>query len=198
MNYPLRRTWAWQAFLKNLYKIKPEHAGETVPFDLSSGEVISLFEDILNSGLRLRTRVTGGSMTPFLRGGEILTLKKVESSSLRTGDLIFFKDRRGFPVLHRIVRKGLKNDMLIFQTKGDALLSMDDPVLGDDVLAKVSGIEKIVKSGKTIHIDTESRLQRSINYFLAVRGLCRSRFYLAVQKSSLYSSLRSLVKKTLV
>lgn len=159
---------------------------------------MSLFEDILNRGLRLRTRVTGASMTPFLRGGEILTLRKVGSSSLRKGDLIFFKDRRGFPVLHRIVRKGRRNDMPIFQTKGDALLCMDNPVFGDDVLGKVSGIEKIRPGGKARHIDMESRLQRSINYLLAVTGLYRSKVCLAVQRSVICSSLRSFVKKTLV
>ena len=75
---------------------------------------------------------------------------------------------------------------------------MDDPVSAHDVLGKVSGIEKICPGGKAGHIDMESLLQRSINYFLAVTGLYRSRVYFAVQKSGIYSSLRSLVKKTLV
>jgi signal peptidase I len=184
--------------LKNLYPNKPGYNTETVPLNLSSDEIISLFEDVLNRGLTLRTQVTGLSMTPFLRGGEILTIKKVGSSPLRIGDLIFFKDRRGFPVLHRIVRKEREKDISIFQTKGDALLSMDDRVFSHDVLGKVCRIEKKLTGGKTKHIDMESFLQRSINHFLAVTGLYRSRVYFAVQKRGIYSSLLSLVKKTLV
>jgi len=183
--------------LKNLYQNKPEYNTETVPLDLSPHEVISLFEDILNSGLSIRSQVTGASMTPFLKGSEILTIRKVCPSSLRIGDLIFFRDRRGFPVLHRIVRKEHERDISIFQTKGDALLNTDDPIFAHDVLGKVSRIEKICPGGKAGYMDMESLSQRSINYLLAVTGLCRSMIYLAVQKSGIYSSLRSLFKKTL-
>jgi signal peptidase I len=137
-------------------------------------------------------------MTPFLRGGEILTIKKVGTSPLRIGDLIFFKDLRGFPVLHRIVRKEREKDISIFQTKGDALLGVDNPVSEHDVLGKVFEIEKIVPGGKARHIDMESRLWRSINYFLAITGFYKYKVYLAVQKSNFYSSLRSLVKKILI
>lgn len=184
--------------MKNSYQNRPECNPGKVPPDLSSGELISLFEDILNRGLSLRTQVTGVSMTPFLRGGEILTITKVRPSSLRIGDLIFFIDSRGFPVLHRIVRKEHKKDIPVFQTKGDSLLSMDDPVSAHNVLGKVTGIEEILPGGRARHIDMESLLQKSINHFLAVTGLYRSRVYFSLQKSGIYSSLRSLVKKTLV
>lgn len=185
--------------LKNLYQNRPGCNPGKVPLDLSSDEVISLIEDILDKGLSLRTRVTGMSMAPFLKGGEILTITKVvRFSSLRIGDLIFFRDSRGFPVVHRIVRREHKKNILVFQTKGDSLLSMDDPVSANDVLGKVTGIEKIFPGGKARHIDMESLLQRSINHFLAVTGFYRSRGYFALQKSGIYLSLRSLVKKTLV
>lgn len=168
------------------------------PLHLSSDEVIHLFEDILNSGLSLRTQVTGISMTPFLRGGEILTIKKIGSSSLRTGDLIFFKDLRGLPILHRIVRKKHKGDISIFQTKGDALISIDGPVTGDSILGKVCIIENKLASGKIKHIDMGSPYQRIINYLLAKKSLMKSKAYLSIQQCPLYPSLRSIFKKPLV
>ena len=169
-----------------------------VPINLSSGEVIRLFEDILNSGLSLRTQVTGVSMTPFLRGGEILTIRKVGFSSLRTGDLIFFKDLRGLPILHRIVRKKHERDISVFQTKGDALISIDGPVTGDSILGKVCIIENRLASGKIKHIDMESPYRRIINYLLAKKSLMKSKAYLSIQQCPLYPSLRSIIKKTLV
>ena len=171
---------------------------ESHPTKLLINESSELFADILANGLSLRVQVTGGSMAPFLKGGEILTIRKDPSSLLRVGDLIFFRDSDGFPVLHRIVRKARKKDMAVFQTKGDALLSIDDPVCEPDILGKVWAIERMDADGKAVHIDMESFMQKGINYFFAVKGLCKSRVRLALQKSGIYSSLRSLVKKTLV
>ena len=157
----------------------------------------AMWKDILSRNLILRLKVTGKSMTPFLIGGEVLTIKNVRGAPLRLGDLILYKTRDGSLLLHRIVSKGRKRDTPIFQTKGDALLSADEPVFARDVLGKVIRIEKMRPEGKTIHIDMESLPQRSINYLIAIAGLYKSRVCFAVQKSSLYPLLR-LVKKTLV
>ena len=54
-------------------------------------EALSLFQDILSSGMFLRVRVTGRSMSPFLTGGEIIMIKKTPASCLRKGDLVFLK-----------------------------------------------------------------------------------------------------------
>jgi signal peptidase I len=169
-----------------------------MPSNLSSDEAISLFEDILNSGLSVRVKATGRSMAPFLDGREVLTIKKVRSSSLRIGDLIFFKTADRVPLLHRIVRKQCKKDMFLFQTKGDALLDTDYPVTERDILGKVFGVERILACGKTRHIDMGCSLWRSINYLFAVISLYKSKLYFTVQKSGLYSSFRSIVKKVLI
>lgn len=144
-------------------------------------DTLNLYEDILNSGSCLRMKVTGRSMSPFLRGEEILTIKKVPGSSLHNGDLIFFKTRYGSLLLHRIIRKQYK-DMLIFQTKGDATVIPDEPVSERGVLGKVYKIEKILSSGRTKHIDMESPLWKTINYLLAIISFLQSRMYLAVRR----------------
>jgi hypothetical protein len=137
-------------------------------------------------------------MAPFLRGGETLTINKEPCSSMHIGDLILYKTRAGQLILHRIVRKKHGRDFSIFQTKGDALLSADDAVDAREVIGKVSEIRRTGPHGEDIYIDMESLPQRSINYFLAITGLYRSKAYFAVRKSYIYSSLRSLVKKALV
>ena len=134
--------------------------------------VFSLFEDILNSGVGLRVRVTGRSMMPLLRGGELLTLRKVPCSSLKRGDLILFRNREGYPILHRIVHtiRG-KSGVIAFQTKGDALIAFDGPVHDQEILGKVCRIEKGAKC-----IDMETGIQRRLNYLIAVSGFLKSRF----------------------
>ena len=106
-------------------------------------EALTLFEDILERGLSLRVRVTGESMKPFLRGGEIMTIKKESPDALRKGDLIFFKNGHGPPFLHRLVQRRESPDgKFTFLTKGDALIALDKPVPYHRILGKVSRIEK--------------------------------------------------------
>ncbi|MBM4147192.1 MAG: signal peptidase I [Nitrospira sp.] len=143
-----------------------------------STETAALYEEILNSGLSLRIRATGRSMAPFLNGGEILTIKKGPDSSFHIGDLIFFKTRYGSLLLHRIIRKQYK-DMVIFQTKGDAVPGADEPVSENDILGKVCIIEKNFFGMRTKRVYMESRFWKTINYLLAIISSLQSRMYLA-------------------
>jgi len=157
--------------------------GEISALDPMPGriEVTGLFEDILKSGSDLRVRVTGRSMSPFLQGGEVLTIRKVPLASLRRGDLIFFKDSRGYPVLHRLIRKKHSNSKFIFQTKGDALVGFDEPVLHEDVLGKAFKIEKN-SAGCAKEINLESLLWKKINHLAAMSSLIKSKARFAVLK----------------
>jgi hypothetical protein len=107
----------------------------------------------------------------------------VDGSSLKKGDLILFRIREGYPILHRIVHtvRG-KSGVIAFQTKGDALIAFDGPVLDQEILGKVCRIEKGAKS-----IDMETGIQRRLNYLIAVAGLLKSRF------SSVLHRLKNLV-----
>lgn len=135
-------------------------------------ERLSLFQDVLSSGSFLRVRVTGRSMVPLLRGGEILTIRKVSASSLRKGDLVFFKDRDGHPVIHRIVKKQEHNDVVTFQTRGDALIGFDRPVREEHLLGKVCKVERGQR-----HVNLETTRWRYMNYLRAMINLCESRLY---------------------
>jgi signal peptidase I len=162
---------------------------------VSMSRKLMLFEDILKSGLSLRVKVTGTSMASFLMGGEILTIRKVPSSSLRIGDLIFFKTHACLPVIHRIVRKDFNNNLFAFQTKGDALQGMDDPVYEHDIIGKVCGIETTLAGGDTKLIDMEAGHRKTLNYLWAVISLGKSSLYGAVFSNRVYLSLRYSIKK---
>jgi signal peptidase I len=145
-------------------------------------DILRLFEDILRNGTDLRIRVTGRSMTPFLRGGEIVTIKKVSYASLQIGDLIFCKSRNTSPLLHRIVRKQRTDHGLLFQTKGDAVRGADEPVSEHEILGKVCIIEKNFFGMGTKHVHMGSRFWKTINYLLAIMSSFRFRMCLAVSR----------------
>jgi signal peptidase I len=159
-----------------------------------TNETAELFTDILNKGLTLRVQATGKSMIPFLSGGEILTIRKVPVNNLSTGDLIFFRTRYCSLLLHRIVSKGFHGNTNMFRTKGDALVTIDDPVTEDAILGKVCTVEKNTASEKTQFIDMELPYWRAVNYLHALTGLVKSKAYFALSKSASYIPFRSLIK----
>lgn len=170
--------------LKTSYqKNNPEAQSGSSSLTISEPEKLGLFEDILNDGISLRVKVTGRSMAPFLRGGEILTIKKVPYASLQKGDLIFFKNHHGFPLLHRIMRKGrFHNGKNIIQTKGDALMVFDEPVCENDVLGKVCIIEKTNPQGKVKLMNMKSFFRRNTNYLIAFFNSAKTNAYFTARR----------------
>ena len=130
----------------------------------SKAEITGLFRDLLADGLSLRVKVTGRSMAPFLRGGEVVTIRKVPRKDLRVGDLIFVGGETGMPLLHRLVRKKRAGvDKYIFQTRGDAVRTLDRPVGHDEVLGRVCRIERFHPVSGFRNMDMNSPFQRGIN-----------------------------------
>jgi len=85
--------------------------------------------------------VASGSMTPALKVGDVIFVKKVSSADeLEKGDVITFHGRgekEGKIVTHRIVSEGVEEDGYI-TTCGDANNgATDTPITLDDVIGKV-------------------------------------------------------------
>jgi hypothetical protein len=161
---------------------------------LCVSESVGLFEHILRNGLNLRVQATGKSMTPFLRGGEILTIHRVPPAMLSIGDLIFFKTPEGVPLIHRIIKKQKEEHGFIFHTKGDHLFVCDAPIGEGHILGKVCRIQRVDGHGNSEEIDMESRPQRFFNNMTAVLSLAKNRFYAAAAKI-LPPFLRVAIKK---
>lgn len=165
--------------MNNLYP--DNHPGCAAPLHPSSDEVLGLFEAVLGAGLSLRVKVTGASMSPCLVGGELLTIKRVPLSSLKKGDLIFFKTSRGAPILHRLVRKKRLGDEFVLQTQGDALAGPDEPFVPADFLGKACMIEKS-RAGRSEFINLEAPVRRTINYLSATNSLFMSQARFVVRR----------------
>ena len=141
-------------------------------------DVLGLFEEVLSNGASLRVRVTGRSMKPFLRGGEVLTIRQVSCLSLGRGDLILFRNNDDLPVLHRIIKKRKSGDgTFCVLTKGDALMAFDGEITGERVLGKVFRIERTLRSGKTRHMHMNSLFYRGMNFLIAVLGSLKIQTY---------------------
>jgi signal peptidase I len=137
---------------------------------------IELFQHILDSGLRLRVRVTGRSMRPMVRSGDVALVAPVSNRALFPGDLILFRNRHGQPVLHRILfRRQTVGMPPFYRTKGDACLAFDPPVGDGDILGRVIRIERCHHGGTASILDLDTPFWKRLNFILALahRGLNR-------------------------
>jgi signal peptidase len=82
------------------------------------------------------TVVSSGSMSPTLEVGDIAIIQKVDTATIKTGDIIqFYKDNA--TILHRVVRIDTSEGKTLIVTKGDANKDPDAiPVPATDVLGK--------------------------------------------------------------
>lgn len=156
--------------------MNPDFMKKPFSGDVADARAFTLLNELLSDGFEIRIRVTGDSMSPFLQGGEILTIKKVPPGSLRRGDLIFFRTAEGFPVLHRIIEKKREMDnTYIFRTKGDAVSTMDEPVREHDILGKVCRVEKTNADCSEKHVDMELPVWKAMNFSLALVSVGRGK-----------------------
>jgi hypothetical protein len=136
----------------------------------------------LKEGRAMRLLPRGGSMIPFVRAGDLVTI--VPGKPCRVGDVILCR-RDGNLVLHRVV--GKKDGKII--TKGDALGYADGPVAPQDILGQAVFAER---SGVTRSLDslgsrllglafslTVSRVPKLMGILAAVKRLGRERLGLA-------------------
>jgi signal peptidase I len=141
----------------------------------ASSQIIELFDDILKRGVGLRIKVTGKSMAPFLKGGEVLTIKQEPCLSLNRGDLILYRNRYDLPVLHRIIKKRKAADETFrVVTKGDALFRFDEEIDSSKVMGKVCSIERSGPAGKIRCINMNSKYRKALNFLIATLAFYRT------------------------
>jgi len=123
---------------------------------------LGCFSELLDDGYDLRLKVTGRSMSPFLKTGSVVILSQVPVSKLCIGDIIFCQCNDSSYKLHRLIHRD--GDRLI--TKGDALVSSDVPFKKTDYKGKVGRVEHPFANG-VIHRNMNNQSVRIINYLIA-------------------------------
>jgi len=126
--------------------------------DLKGEDFASIAREVLGRrGRAFRFRAKGGSMSPFIRDGDVVEVVPLKGK-MHPGDIVFCCPSYGKPVVHRVLQRTKK----IIITKGDSLYRSDQPVLPKHVLGEVVSVEK---NGWRIRLDTP--MVRLINILLA-------------------------------
>lgn len=121
-----------------------------------------LAAEVLRSCGILRLRVTGWSMLPAVWPGDTLLVESAGPGTTREGDIVLFGvERRLF--VHRVV-KDLGDSR--FLTRGDAMCAPDPIIDGNQLLGRVSAIQR---NGRRI----APRRRRSVSD-RAIAGLVRN------------------------
>ncbi len=101
---------------------------------------------LTEGGNQARFKPSGSSMSPFIRDGETVTVTSCSPKELKFGDIILYaisSDPITSPKrIHRVIGKSFLNGKFLLLTKGDACPSPDAPVDLEQVLGKVSAVEK--------------------------------------------------------
>jgi len=108
----------------------------------TGSESAELLAEILQSGAAVRIQVTGSSMRPIIRGGDLILIRKVSAQKLHRGDIVWFINTDGKHMAHRILRKQLRTGNVYFHTKGDAQVEYDPWTPAGKILGKIYAVEK--------------------------------------------------------
>jgi hypothetical protein len=104
---------------------------------IKSAQLFPAISELLQNNQRVRIRVTGDSMMPFLRADtDSVELSAVSFKDLRLGQITLIKRTTGQYILHRLVYK--KKDC--FYIAGDAQSRVEGPLLPGQLVAVVSNI----------------------------------------------------------
>lgn len=139
--------------VKRLSKSEKEHpafcSGPSAPgsgTDLAlNGEAFSeLLSAVLERGKSLDFRAKGGSMSPFIRDGDIITVSPMQGSSPGAGDIVACRCPNTQRLLiHRIVKK--RGDLYLIQ--GDNVPHPDGEVGRGEIIGRVT---RILRMGKPL------------------------------------------------
>jgi len=84
-------------------------------------------------------------MYPFIRNGDVLTIKPLDPSELRTGDVILYSTADNRALAHRIVKKENQNDQLMLLMRGDSLMSGDGWIQSVCIMGHVESLKRSEK-----------------------------------------------------
>ena len=131
----------------------------------------------------LKIKVTGDSMLPALRPGDVLTVVRQPIGGFRPGDIVLgarpSPDAPGAPefVAHRVVRKPELTGVPRLITRGDSLPQNDSPLLEHEILGRVTAV---TRRGR--RIDPRLTLRRRLAACVLRRSAFSSRMLLRLNR----------------
>ena len=130
---------------------------------LSMPVLIELLQAVLDKGKPFRFEATGGSMSPFVRDGDVITVSPLSDTSPRLGDVVaFIRPESGKLAVHRVVGKWDGSYLI----RGDSAPDSADLIPRANVLGRVTRVER---DGKRVYLGLGP--ERYLIAFLTRRGL---------------------------
>jgi signal peptidase I len=106
-----------------------------------------LAAEVADSFGRVRLRVSGTSMAPAVRPGDLLSVEGAKLKKISEGQVVVFS-RGGRLIAHRVVTQTEKAGESYLVTRGDRRWRNDVPVSSAEVVGRVTGIER---GGSPVH-----------------------------------------------
>lgn len=114
--------------------------------------------ELLREGHAVKFRAPGDSMYPTICNGDVISVSPIKTSAIITGDIILYRHKSGVAA-HRVIRivqksahhakhsplKTQSSDLSpqhCFILRGDAAVVCDEPVTADQILGKVTAVER--------------------------------------------------------
>jgi len=121
--------------------------------------------ELLREGHMVKFRAPGDSMYPTICNGDLITVKPIKPSNIFVGDIILYRHENGV-VAHRVInieapikkpsqnlnyssqpslaltQSSVLSSQRCFTLRGDAAVVFDDPVSADQILGKVTLVER--------------------------------------------------------
>ncbi|MDI6688092.1 MAG: S24 family peptidase [Desulfobacterales bacterium] len=132
------------------------------PLLLSDSNLLKLSGDLLGKSRTIRFRAKGFSMRPFIQDGDLITVSPLRNSPVKVGDVVLYKTVDDQAIVHRVIRKTIKNNGTVFFIKGDAAFGQSEEVDTKSILGRVTAVER---NGRERNLDT--KLYRIIGLFFA-------------------------------
>lgn len=109
---------------------------------LPSAEIFELCREILSQGRRVKIKLTGNSMSPFLRPYDVGIVQACTAQACCVGDVLVFRHKQSV-VAHRLIKKTVQSSGAIqLTTKGDACRKPDTPFDSGLLLGKLAAFER--------------------------------------------------------
>ena len=133
-------------------------------------------EDLLANGYNVRIKTSGFSMFPLIWTGDKVTISPQKDVNI--GDVIVFT-RDGRMVGHKVVRIFEKNGIQHYQTRGDSIFRLDEPITAGRILGKVIRVERgNIPPARRILLLVYPALQFGCLNAILISALIRIRSYL--------------------
>ena len=116
----------------------------------TSAAFAELGSEMLRSGVSVRFRALGASMSPLVRDSDVVLVRPVEPGSIRVGDVVMVTVGPGRVLVHRVVERVIGPDGTRFTVQGDQVAQPDGTIPAAQVVGRVASIER---GGARIEMD---------------------------------------------